>query len=1048
MEVIMQKKIILPIVTLAIITLVMTSLLYAASGKISGTIRDAKTHDALSGANVVIEGIWRDGKTIPLNVPRGAAADKDGFYYIINIPPDHYVIKAMMMGYKTERITNVRVEFNRTITVNFFLKKAVLKGEAVTVTAEREVIQPDISSSQLIIDKQQTEHLPVNDIQQVINLSPGVSVNNFNNQISIRGGGSDQVMAYLDGFAMKNQIFNIPLLSYNRTSIKEITIQTGGFSAEYGDLRSGLIDVVTEDGGKNYSFSLDARYAPPGYKYDGPKKYIEDKPYLTYGSDFSMDSLKLAQMFTWWEDRFVGWPSYSKGYLMDTDSTNDMTPNQRRELWKWRHRGRKEGYLPDYIIDATLSGPIPGTNIPIIGSQLAKMNFMASYRDNYRAYEHPAQRNHFGENNSIFKLTYRIRANMRMSIMGMISHQSGMANMEDDFGTRAFVQRTGGGGSYNDTNNPLGDITNRNLGIDFVHTLSPSTFYEIRINRLWTNYNFRHGHLRDSTLVKHIPGEYYIVEDDSLLVHGLWDKGSGRYIQKDTLLTKGDRMWCPDVWENESANGWPSGGAGNSHWDQPGKYDLNSAAVSSEHSNGWSTTARADLTHQAGKYHLFKTGIYFDESMINRNWKHITNAINDEWHEVKYKAVPLYYAAYFQDRIEIKGLIGNFGVRAEVFDANSQVISPDNPFDPELFKENFWTRKDSLKKSPSKKYFRLSPRLGISHPMTATSKIFFNYGHAYSTPPNYYRYGFRPRTYNWSNPIWIGNPNLKPFKTVQYELGYEQVLFHEYLIHSSVYYKDITDQVGGRVSYFEAYSPNVNAFYFSWDNNNFAEILGWEFRLYKQVGKYFSGWLQTEFIGKKSAQIGFSQKYIPSDPNHVSVYSKFSYPDDIMWKWVPSLLANVDFHLPSDWGPKIMGMNFLGGWRVNAILSWRQGEKFTWNPARNPYVRDNLQWADSYSDDYYVSRLFHFRKSKATFYLEIQNLFNKKRLNVGVLDGLSINPGSEIYQYYASLKKGDRVGDYKQSYIRRPKDKPGENYIYRAGGPVRVFIGLKFDLLW
>ena len=1019
----------------------------ASSGKISGVVTDAESGEPLPGANIVIQGVWRNGQIIPLQHLQGAATDMDGYYFIINIQPEVYAIKASMMGYESKQVVGVKVDFNRTITLDFALRPTIIQGQEVTVTAKKEVVQLDVSSSQLTVTRQESENMPVTDIQEVLNLSPGVSVNTFNNQISIRGGGSDQVMTYLDGFALKDQIFNVPFLSYNRTSIKEITIQTGGFSAEYGDLRSGMIDVVTESGGSQYSLSIDSRYAPPRYKYDGPKRYIEDKNFLIYGSDWSMDSTILAQKFPWWEDKFVGWPVFSKGYLTDTDSTNDMTPNQRRELWKWRHRGRPEGQRPDYTIDGTFSGPMPGASLPLIGPALANMNFMVSYRNKYYAYEHPAERDHFAEDNAMLKLTYRITPTMNLTFMGMQSTQSGMTFFDDNYGATAYIQRTNGGGWYNDTNNPIGDVITRNFGVSFVHTLSPNTFYEIRANRVSTEYDFRHGHERDSTLIKHIPGEFYVVEDDSMFVHGFW-LDSNEYIRKDTVLLRGDKMWCPDIWENETANGWPEGGAGNSYYDQPGKFDLNAASTSSDASKGYSTTIRGDLTHQAGKYHLMKMGFYYNGSLIDRYWYKMTNVIYDEWHEVKFKAHPRYYAAYFQDRIEVKGLIGNFGVRTEVFDANEKVLSPDDPFNEHFFGTDFWTRQDSLDKAAAEKYIRISPRLGISHPMTASSKIFFNYGHAYSSPVNAYRFGWRPKTYNWSRPQWIGNPNLKPYKTVQYELGYEQVLFKDYLIHTSIYYKDVTDQVGDRVQYFMPNTSNTQAYYFTWDNNNYEDIIGWEFRLYKRVGRFLTGWLQTEFIGQKSGMIGYIQRYTEDDPNNTSTFAKYSYPDDIMWDWVPAFTANVDVHTPLGWGPKILGAKLLGGWRINAIIIWREGSKFTWNPTKNPYVRNNMQWANYFSNDYYISRIFKIGNVRSTLYLDVHNLFNRHLLNVSVLDGLSTNPGSEIYRYYDSLRDGDRVGHYKASHIVKPAEKPGENYIYRVGGIRRISLGLKFDFNW
>jgi len=1013
---------------------------YAASGKISGYVKDGQTGEPLPGANVIIEGTWHNGKIVKLRTPRGAATDAEGFYYIINLQPGIYAVKAVMMGYESKEITGVKVDFGRTITLNFSLQPTTIQGKEVTVTAKKEVVKLDVSSSEIILSKAETENLAVNDVQEILNLTPGVSVNTYNNKINIRGGGSDQVMAFLDGFSLKDNVFNVPFLSYNRTAIEEISVQTGGFLAEYGDLRSGIINVVTTEGGQNYSVSVDARYSAPGYKYTGPKRYIEDKYYLIYGSDISMDSVRLAQMFPLPEDKFIGWPKFAEKMLTDDDSTNDMSANQRRELWRWRHRGRPEGQLPDYIIDGTVSGPMPGRSLPGVGKLFSKMNFMVSHRYKYDAYAHPAYRDHFRERNTMFKLNYHISQSMRLTTLGMFADEWGTANTNQERGDDAYVMRSGGGGTYGDCVYPIGDIKTTNWGFNFVHTLSPKTFYEIRVSRMDRSYNFRHGPVRDTTKVKFINPEYYAIQSDSLRVPGFWDAATGHYVSKDTILYRGDQLWFPGSAYDETPEGWVI--PGRAIYDQVGKVNLNASAGDRDRSSGWSFVVRGDLTSQVNKYHQIKTGFYFNQNRINRDWYQIRTPVEDR--AIRYSEKPRYGAIYFQDRVEIRGLIGNFGLRGEYFDANTKNYEPGDPFSDYYFIPNMWTNLDSMDWEPSKKYFRLSPRLGISHPMTASSKIYFNYGHAYNSPNNTYRYGFLPHPYMTAPIEWRGNPNLKPQKTVQYELGYEQVLLDEYLIHTAIYYKDVTDELGW-VYYQNVFSPDPTRRYRTWDNKAYEDIIGWEFRLYKRVGRFMTGWIQTEFRGQKRGEIGFENRYVEGDPFNVSTYSKYSYPDEVLWDWLPSFLANVDLHTPMDWGPTIMGKKLLGGWRVNAILSWAEGAKFTWNPTNNPFIRNNLQYANSFSNDYFISKTIHIGSLPAIIYCDVHNLFNRKLLNVGVLNGLAENPGSEKYQYFASLRKGDRVGHYKAKHIVRPKEKPGENYIYRVGGPIKVFFGIRFN---
>ena len=559
-------------------------------------------------------------------------------------------------------------------------------------------------------------------------------------------------------------------------------------------------------------------------------------------------------------------------------------------------------------------------------------------------------------------------------------------------------------------------------------------------------YNIRPGPARDLTLIKHIPAEFYEIESDSLKAHGYWDSTTEHYVAKDTTFYRGDRLWFPDSSYDETPDGWVEPWWGR-NFDQVGTIDLNTMGreEDEDHSNGSSFIIRGDLTSQANKYHQIKTGFYYTRNEINRDWfNYRRGGETGQFRTIRYTESPRYGAGYFQDRVEMRGIIANLGVRYDYFDGNAKDYGLGDPFDVYFFEPNMWTNLDSMEYKPSKKYHRVSPRLGISHPMTASSKIFFNYGHAYNAPNNSYRYGFLPHPTNDGQIEWRGNPNLEPQKTVQYELGYEQVLFDEYLIHSSIYYKDVTDELGS-VRYKNAFAPDPNAFYRSWQNNSYQDIIGWEFRLYKQVGRFLTGWMQTEVRGEKRGEIGFSAIYVEGDPFNENIYSLFSYPDEVMWRWTPSVLANIDFHTPRNWGPEFFGAKILDGLRINAILSWVQGGKVTWNPLKSPFIRDNLQSTNSFMSDFYISKSINIGGLATILYCDIHNLFSRKLLNVGVLDGSADNPASEVYKYYASLKEGDRIGDYKESHIVAPEQKPGENYIYRVGGPVKIFFGLRFN---
>jgi outer membrane receptor protein involved in Fe transport len=75
--------------------------------------------------------------------------------------------------------------------------------------------------------------------------------------LTIRGGMVDEVGYFVDGMSGNDKRLGIPIIKVPQAAVKEIQVLTGGFNAEYGDARSGVINVVTKDGGLKYNFSVD-----------------------------------------------------------------------------------------------------------------------------------------------------------------------------------------------------------------------------------------------------------------------------------------------------------------------------------------------------------------------------------------------------------------------------------------------------------------------------------------------------------------------------------------------------------------------------------------------------------------------------------------------------------------------------------------------------------------------------------------------------------------------------------------------------------------------
>ena len=69
-------------------------------------------------------------------------------------------------------------------------------------------------------------------------------------QLYIRGGSPIQNKVLLDGMVVYNPFTPLDCFCFETDIIRSVDVYTGGFSAEYGDRVSAVIDITTRDGNK------------------------------------------------------------------------------------------------------------------------------------------------------------------------------------------------------------------------------------------------------------------------------------------------------------------------------------------------------------------------------------------------------------------------------------------------------------------------------------------------------------------------------------------------------------------------------------------------------------------------------------------------------------------------------------------------------------------------------------------------------------------------------------------------------------------------------
>ncbi len=246
------------------------------TGKIIGTVKD-DAGTALAWANVSL-----------LGTPYGSMTNQNGAYVIDFVPVGTYVLQVGYMGFETQRIEGVVVDADRSTEVDVTLSEEVLQTPEVVVLAERPLIDVESTGSRRGMDSEETKIRPINTVAEAIATQPGVVLHD--GQIHVRGGRSSEVKMYVDGIAISNSATGGAGLEVSLSSLSEFDLLSGGFDAEYGNVQSGVINLATREGGRDFSGEM--KYMTDDY--GAPEKTFDnfDNIALGFGGPLFTEKLR------------------------------------------------------------------------------------------------------------------------------------------------------------------------------------------------------------------------------------------------------------------------------------------------------------------------------------------------------------------------------------------------------------------------------------------------------------------------------------------------------------------------------------------------------------------------------------------------------------------------------------------------------------------------------------------------------------------------------------------------------------------------------------
>ncbi len=212
-----------------------------ATGTISGFVSDQETGKPLPGAAATIEG-----------TNFGAMADKHGFYIIYNVPVGEYALRVSMIGYVPMKLTNAVVKTDLNTKASFEMKSRVLEVvDEIVVTAPRvQILRDVLSSTQYFGNTTIEKMLPGFTYQDVVPAIPGFVANHF------RGSRATSAQYLIDGLPASGGLTREMAFSVSKSAIAEMVVQTGGLSAEYGNVTSAVTNIITKEGRNNLGLTL------------------------------------------------------------------------------------------------------------------------------------------------------------------------------------------------------------------------------------------------------------------------------------------------------------------------------------------------------------------------------------------------------------------------------------------------------------------------------------------------------------------------------------------------------------------------------------------------------------------------------------------------------------------------------------------------------------------------------------------------------------------------------------------------------------------------
>lgn len=368
-----------------------------------------------------------------------------------------------------------------------------------------------------------------------------------------------------------------------------------------------------------------------------------------------------------------------------------------------------------------------------------------------------------------------------------------------------------------------------------------------------------------------------------------------------------------------------------------------------------------------------------------------------------YQVHPNSGSFYAQDQIKYDGMIVNLGLRYDYWFpgkfVQDAVEDPETVIISEFAREKF--KEDTFELFGMRGKGHLSPRIGISHPVSDQDVLYFHYGHFSQRPRGQYVYAKLKSTSQATYQLF-GNPNLDPTTTVAYELGIKHKFNENLVAEFKAYYKDMFDYASSEK--IEIENPRLgNISYLMYMNMDYARSKGIELRIKQRYAKYLTGNLNFTYAVSKG------KSSTPNDNLLVEAGRLSEKPlkeNYLKWDKPIRLTLDLNFHVDENEKIELFNWQLPVKWGVSTHWELESGKRYTklididqeiYDNA-NPYSAMAPYW---HQFDFRIYKYIDVAGMDISFLVEVENAFDAKIPRIiNPYTGQAYRPGDILTRSY------------------------------------------------